>query len=204
MPGFRRYHCNCRRKTYRRHSRENDHHDWLHNQRHTITGAFMKKRMSILTIILSGALFVAWKVFLPRSEASKFQLGKGPMWNGGKPSLPVRIDRSGNALVVDVLRGCESFQVSLRTEGLELKTEGTMSQLCRDGHRMVLPLSVDVPEAGRGYLIAEVTIRNQEEVQSMTKSFPYEGTRSKPIFFKPTSVDQNGVRYHEFKTSSVH
>ena len=163
------------------------------------------KHTSILSLILLTAACFAWNFLHPLSATKdKFQFGKGLMWNGGKPSLPVRIDKSGNSLVVDVLQECEGFQVSLRTEGVELKSETTMSQDCQAGHRIVLPLSLEVPETAHGYLIAEVTVRNHGETESMTKSFAYEGVQSRPAFAKPTSVDQNGARYHEFKTTSAH
>lgn len=129
---------------------------------------------------------------------------KNSMWNGGKPGLPVLIDRVGSNVVVNVLTQCESFRVNLRTSdgAILLSKIQEITQDCVSSKEIVIPIQVQNPENGYGYLIVDVEL-NSGAQQNISKSFAYQGLSGRVISAKPTSVDQKGVRYHEFPSISA-
>ncbi|MEK6627220.1 MAG: hypothetical protein AABY53_01210 [Bdellovibrionota bacterium] len=162
---------------------------------------------TILASLMALSVFIT--IFFLKSNNSPSTVValdfKSSMWNGGKPGLPIMIDRVGSNLVVSVHTECESFRVNLRTsDGAQLlsKTQEII-QDCINSKELVIPIQVKSPEDGYGYLIVNVELINGNQAQSISKSFAYQGRSGRVLNTKPTSVDQQGVRYHEFPSISA-
>lgn len=170
----------------------------------------MKTKMKIILSILVLSAFAT--MFFLKSNKSRSTVAvldfKNSMWNGGKPGLPIVIDRVGSNIVVNVLTQCESFRVNLRTSdgAILLSKTQEITQNCINSKEVVIPVQVQNPENGYGYLIVDVELNSGAQLQgsqTISKSFAYQGLSGRVISAKPTSVDQKGVRYHEFPSISA-
>lgn|GEM_PF-6261469 len=132
---------------------------------------------------------------------------RGGMWNGGKSTLPVHFELFNGSLKVEVAGSCKDFEVRLRLAGgtqfksSALQENSVYHKNCQNNSILLLPLSVNPPSQGTGYIIVDVMIRDNQGVASMTKAFAVSQKDNMEIPTRPTSIDQDGVQYHEFKST---
>ena len=122
------------------------------------------------------------------------------MWNGGKPNIGVNAQYKNGILRIDTSKQCESIEIKIRTtDGAFSDKENSAHKiLCKKSKNLSIPISVRAADKKIGYLVIEMTLKNGKTTETQTKSFAIIGRNTRPEETRPTSIDQNGVRYHEF------